>query len=142
MIALMILIFFLLQGFILLCCAAAGNDAAVLEAQRDFICSVGRVDQLALGAQQEKPAGSVSVADGGLEIFVVVGGLVDLSAERKRLEKELAKAEKDLAGVERTLANEGFVAKAAPEVVMHKREQAEELAQEIEQLKGQVAELA
>ena len=82
------------------------------------------------------------MADGGLEIFVVVGGLVDLSAERKRLEKELAKAEKDLAGVERTLANEGFVAKAAPEVVTHKREQAEELAQEIEQLKGQVAELA
>ena len=83
--------------------------------QRDFIRSVGHVDQLALGAQQDKPAGSVSVADGALEIFVVLGGLVDLAAEGKRLEKELAKAEKELAGTKRTLSNEGFVAKAAPE---------------------------
>jgi valyl-tRNA synthetase len=78
------------------------------------------VDQLALGAEQDKPAGSVSVADGSLEIFVALGGLVDLDAEAKRLKKELAKAEKDLASVERTLGNEGFVAKAAPEVIEKK----------------------
>jgi valyl-tRNA synthetase len=117
-------------------------DAAALEGQRDFVCGVGHIDQLALGAEQDKPAGSVSVIDGGLEVFVVVGGLVDLAAESKRLERDLAKAEKDLSGIERTLSNEGFVSKAAPEVVEKKRGQASELTTTIEQLKAQIADFA
>ena len=103
---------------------------------------MGRVDQLALGAHQDKPAGSVSVVDGRLEVFVVVGGLVDLDAEAKRLQKELAKAEKDLASVTRTLSNEGFVAKAAPEVIEKKRAQKSELETTIEQLRAQASDLA
>jgi len=124
------------------CVRSTAEDAAVLERQRGFITSVGRVDQLALGAQQDKPAGSITVLDGGLEIFVVVGGLVDLAAEAKRIEKDLAKAEKDLAGVTRTLANEGFVAKAAPAVIEKKRAQAAELEQTISQLKAQMADFS
>ena len=124
------------------CVRSTAEDAAVLERQRGFITSVGRVDQLALGVQQDKPAGSITVLDGGLEIFVVVGGLVDLAAEAKRIEKDLAKAEKDLAGVTRTLANEGFVAKAAPAVIEKKRAQAAELEQMISQLKAQMADFS
>lgn len=86
--------------------------------------------------------GSITVLDGGLEIFVVVGGLVDLAAEAKRVEKDLAKAEKDLAGVVRTLSNEGFVAKAAAAVIEKKRAQAAELEQTIAQLKAQAADFA
>ena len=63
-------------------------------------------------------------------------------ADYPRLAKELAKAEKDLAGVERTLANEGFVAKAAPAVIEKKRAQAAELTATIEQLKAQIADFA
>ena len=115
-----------------------GDDAAVIEAQRGFICSVGRIDQLAVGAGIDKPLGSVSVALGGLEVFVALGGLVDLDAEKARLEKELAKAEKELAGVERTLGNPGFVAKAAPAVIDKKRAQQAELTSTIAQLKDQL----
>ena len=115
------------------------DDVKVLESQRDFICNVGRVDQLALGAHQSKPQGSVSVVDGGLEVYVVVGGLVDLAAEAGRIKKEIAKAEKELAGVTRTLGNPGFVAKAAPEVIEKKRAQAAELEQRLSQLAAQAA---
>ena len=125
-----------------ICVRSSVEDAAVLERQRGFITSVGRVDQLALGARQDKPMGSITVLDGGLEIFVVVGGLVDLAAEAKRVEKDLAKAEKDLASVTRTLNNQGFVAKAAPEVIEKKRAQAAELEQTIAQLKAQAQDLA
>ena len=79
------------------------------------------------------------MADGSLEIFVALGGLVDLDAEAKRLKKELAKAEKDLASVERTLGNAGFVAKAAPEVIEKKQSQKAELTATVEQLKAQIA---
>ena len=118
---------------------SSAEDASVLEAQRGFICSVSRVDQLALGHEQQKPEGSVTVADSTLEIFVALGGLVDPAAEAKRLRKELEKAEKDLSSVSRILSNEGFVAKAAPAVIEKKCAQQAELTTTIEQLKGQIA---
>jgi valyl-tRNA synthetase len=71
-----------------------------------------------------------------------LGGLVDLAAEAKRLEKEIAKAEKELAGVSRTLGNPGFVAKAAPEIIEKKQAQQTELEQRVAQLKAQAADLA
>ena len=116
-------------------------DAAVLDAQRSFISNVGRVSALELGADLAKPQGSVSVVDGTLEIFVKVGEFIDLAAEGTRLAKELAKAEKDLAAVERTLSNEGFVAKAAPEIIEKKRGQQAELSTTVATLKAQLADL-
>ena len=114
------------------------EDAAVLESQRGFICSVGYIDQLALGQEQEKPRGSVSVTDIDLEIFVVVGGLVDFEAETKRLHKELDAAKKNLAGVERILNNKGFMAKAAPAIIEKKQNQKKEFETTIAQLQEQL----
>ena len=113
-------------------------ETEVLAGQEAFIKNVGRVSGLTCGDVQ-KAEGAVSVADGTLEIFVGLGGLVDLAAEGARLKKELVKAEKDLASVERTLGNQGFVAKAAPEVIEKKRAQAAELTATIDQLKSQIA---
>ncbi len=117
-------------------------DASVLLGQEAFIRSVGRISALACGPGAQKPAGAVSAADGSLEIFVDLGGLVDLAAESARLSKELAKAEKDLAAVERTLSNEGFVAKAAPAVIQKKRDQQAELSATVQQLREQIADFS
>lgn len=121
---------------------ASVEDCAVLEAQHDFICGVGRVGALTMSVGQQKPEGAVSVVDGGLEVFVVVGGLVDLAAEVAQLRKGLAKAEGELAGVTKTLGNAGFVAKAAPAIIERKRSQQAELEQTVERLKAQIADLA
>ena len=121
---------------------ASVEDCAVLEAQHDFICGVGRVGALTVSVGQQKPEGAVSVVDGGLEVFVVVGGLVDLAAEVAQLRKGLAKAEGELAGVTKTLGNAGFVAKAAPAIIERKRSQQAELEQTVERLKVQIADLA
>ena len=48
------------------------------------------------------------MVDSGVEVFVVLEGKVDLSAEKARLEKEIATAQKELAGCEKTLANEAL----------------------------------
>lgn len=93
---------------------------------------------LSFGSDAQKPAGSVSVADGSLEVFVELGDVIDLETERKRLSKELARAEKDLASVKRTLGNAGFVAKAAPEVIEKKHAQAAELEATIAQVAEQI----
>ncbi len=98
--------------------------------------------ELTYGANVEKPAASVGVVDGGIEVFIGLEGKVDLAAEKARLEKEIASSEKELASAEKTLSNQAFVSKAAPEVVQKKRERAEELRGAIAALKAQVADFA
>ena len=122
---------------------SAGADAvAKLTSQAEFVKSVGRVSELAVAEGAEKPAASVTLVEPDFEAFVVMGDLVDFAAEGKKLEKDLAKAEKELAGVERTLANEGFLAKATPEVIASKRDRAAELTATVERLRAQLADLA
>ncbi len=117
----------------------AAEDAQVLAAQEGFVRRVGFVSELALGPDAAKPEGSISFVDGGLEVFVVLGGLVDLSKESQRLKKELEKNQKQLAGIAKTLGNPGFMAKATEEVIAKKREQEAELTQTIAQLEAQLA---
>ena len=120
---------------------ADADVAAKLEGQSDFVRSVGRVSDLAASTDASKPAASVSFVEPDFEAFVVMGDLVDFAAEAKKLEKDLAKAEKELAGTQRTLSNEGFLAKAAPEVVASKRERVAELTATAERLRTQLADL-
>jgi valyl-tRNA synthetase len=52
-------------------------------------------------------------------------GVIDLSAEKARLDKELAKADADIKRVDAKLANEKFVANAPEEVVEEEKEKRE-----------------
>ena len=53
-------------------------------------------------------------------------GVIDLSAEKARLDKEMAKAEADIKRVDAKLANEKFVANAPEEIVEEEKEKREE----------------
>ena len=52
-------------------------------------------------------------------------GVIDFSAEKIRLEKELAKADADIKRVDAKLANEKFVANAPDEIVEEEKEKRE-----------------
>jgi valyl-tRNA synthetase len=52
-----------------------------------------------------------------IEVVVPLVGLIDLVAERARIQKEIARAEKEIAAVDKKLSNEKFVANAPTEVV-------------------------
>ena len=51
-----------------------------------------------------------------------LAGVIDLAAERTRLEKEIAAFDSDIGHVNKKLGNPNFVARAAPEVVDEQRE--------------------
>lgn len=117
-------------------------DVALLEAQHQLVTDMANLTSLEVAAKVEKPAESVVVLAGGLEVYIVLSGLVDFAAERARLEKELAKVEKDAAKFEKKLSNPGFLAKAAPEIVEKDRAHLAELKETRSKLTTQIAELA
>ena len=75
-------------------------------------------------------------------MFVPLEGLIDLGVERGRLEKEVAKFRKLLKGLSGKLSNEGFLAKAPPEVVERERERQREYGENLEKLEASIARLA
>ena len=67
-------------------------------------------------------SGMVSVVTEGAKMFMPMAELVDLAAERARIERELEKAKKDVVGQQAKLANENFVSRAPERVVAAERE--------------------
>ena len=82
------------------------------------------------------PTASVQVRLTGETVVVEVdtSGGVDLAAERRRLEKDLAAAEKELAGTSAKLENEAFLAKAPANIVDKIRTRQRVAGEEVERI--------
>ena len=85
--------------------------------------------------------GAVCIVTADAKIYIPMGELVDLAAEKARLNKELAAVEKDLSFVNGKLSNENFVAKAPAAVVEAQREQKTRYEEKIAMLKESIAKL-
>jgi len=71
------------------------------------------------------PEGSVQLLVRGEVAALPLKGVIDLSAEKARLDKELAKADVDIKRVDAKLANEKFLANAPEEIVEEEKEKRE-----------------
>jgi valyl-tRNA synthetase len=120
---------------------ASETDNRWLEAEFGLMSRLAGVEDFSAGTDLGKPAHAAAFVAGGLEVFVPLEGLVDFDAEKTRVAKLLDAARADLAKLERKLANEGFLAKAAPEIVEKDRAKAAELAETVAALESQSAEL-
>jgi valyl-tRNA synthetase len=74
------------------------------------------------------PEGAVQLLVRGEVAALPLKGVIDLSAEKARLDKELAKAETDIQRVDAKLANEKFVANAPEDIVEEEKEKREAAA--------------
>jgi valyl-tRNA synthetase len=89
----------------------------------DVIKRMARLSDISFAEQA--PEGSVQLLVRGEVASLPLKGVIDLSAEKARLDKELAKAEADIKRVDTKLANEKFVANAPEEVVEEEKEKRE-----------------
>jgi valyl-tRNA synthetase len=114
---------------------AAGLDA--------HIPAVTALAWLTPPAEGFTPSASVEVRLSGATVVVEVdtSGTVDVAAERRRLEKDLAAAQKELAGTTGKLGNEGFLAKAPAEVVDKIRARRQVAGEEVERISARLAAL-
>lgn len=87
-----------------------------------FMQRLASASEVEVGAQFDIP-GAVTVVTADARIYIPMNELVDIEAERARLQKQLAAAEKELEFVRAKLSNENFVSKAPAAVVDAQRAQ-------------------
>jgi valyl-tRNA synthetase len=86
----------------------------------DVIKRMARLSDISFAASA--PEGAVQLLVRGEVAALPLKGVIDFSAERARLDKELAKAEADIKRVDAKLGNEKFVANAPEEIVEEEKE--------------------
>ncbi|OGQ04432.1 MAG: valine--tRNA ligase [Deltaproteobacteria bacterium RIFCSPLOWO2_12_FULL_44_12] len=89
----------------------------VLTKNENYLKNLSQISQLKFLETSQAPSQcAVAVVD-DLEVFVPFQQLFDITQERARMEKEIAKARQELSAFEGKLANKNFVERAPKEVV-------------------------
>jgi len=88
-----------------------------------------------------EPAAAAAVV-GSLRVLIPLAGLIDLSAEKTRLAKEIGKIESEIKKCEGKLGNANFVANAPAEVVTQERQRIVDWNTQLAALREQAAKLA
>ncbi len=120
---------------------AGGDDVSVLEGQKELIVSMGNLSALTIAQDAQKPQAASAFITDDLEVYIALEGLVDFDAERARLSKSRDKLLSDKQKYDKKLANEGFLSKAAPEVVAKTRAEAADVDDALVRIEAQLAEL-
>ena len=104
----------------------SGASAKTRERASRWSDVIGRMARLADISFADHPSeGSVQLLVRGEVAALPLKGLIDFSAEKARLDKEVAKADADIKRIDAKLANEKFVANAPEEIVEEEREKRE-----------------
>jgi len=88
-----------------------------LEKSAGYAKTLARIKELRIGVAEDKPRNTATAVIKGAEIYVPLEGIIDLTQERDRLQKEIAKLSKDIEVFSKKLSNKNFVDKAPKEVV-------------------------
>lgn len=95
------------------------KDKEYLAQTEGFIKALARVNNIEFN---DNPPTSLSQIVEGLELNIPLAGLVDIEAEKARLDKELNKLKGEVTRVEKNLSNERFVSNAPEAVVAAEQE--------------------
>jgi len=120
---------------------AAPSDVAARTIERSS-AAIERLARLTPVTIGEAPAGPAMQVTAGEDVFVIpLEGIVDIAAEKARLEKALATSQKEARSLEGRLSNPAFAEKAKPEAVEKARADLAHHTGEVERLTAALARL-
>ena len=117
------------------------NDRDIATRHNRLLEKVGRVESVRPLAKNEEPPPSATALLGDMRLLVPLEGIIDVKAERARLEKKLAGLTGDLAKSRGKLDNPNFVNNAPAEVVTMETRRSAMLEDQIEKLQEQLEKL-
>ena len=99
---------------------ASAETQGRLERHANLIERLARID--AITTPEAVSSGAIQTVLGEATLGLSLADVIDLDAERARLEKEIAKQTTEITKIDKKLANAAFLAKAPEEVVAENRE--------------------
>src|SRR5215472_11964704 len=99
---------------------ASKTTRARAEHHEDTIARLARLDGISFAKMP--PKGAAQIVLGEATAALPLAGVIDMEAERARLNREMEKCVAEIRKIDAKLANASFVAKAPPEVVEENRE--------------------
>jgi len=117
------------------------SDQAKLEEYRPYLEKLAKLESIQwLNPGEEVPAAATQL-HGEIEILVPMAGLIDVDAERARLEKEIAKLETGMKSVSAKLNNKKFMDNAPEAVIAKERGKAQQMSGALTALQEKLEEL-
>jgi len=110
------------------------NYYRYMEGNRSYVESLAKCSIMEMGCNLEKPE---SVATGrvrGADIYLLVGGMIDLNKEVERLNKKLSRLQKEEERLKKRLNDLNFLHRAPEEIVEKEKRRFAELVKEEEKL--------
>ncbi len=120
---------------------AAADKTALMQTQKSIFVSLAGLDPDKMAVVEEPLPPSedrITLVVTPVEITLPLAGLVDVEAERERLEKELAEAESQIQRLEKLLASP-FAEKAPEAVVQKEREKLNSYQETAERIRQQIS---
>ncbi|MBX2833742.1 MAG: valine--tRNA ligase [Micavibrio sp.] len=121
------------------------KDASVqtqnaLKTHDEILCRMARLQSFDF--TDETPKGAIQIVIDEATAILPLAEIIDLDAERARLQKAIEKVEKDIIVIDKQLDNTNFVANAPPEIIEEKRTLKEEALGTKEKLTKALEQLA
>ena len=106
-----------------------------------FIVALAGVGRLECGSDTGKPPQAASHVTPEFAVYTSLAGLIDMAAEKVRLEKQLAEKRKHLQAARAKLANTNFVQRAPADIVQQQRDLVADLQTQIKAIEENLNEL-
>jgi valyl-tRNA synthetase len=113
--------------------------AKVLNDNAELICQMAGTSAFVAGPNVGKPKSAATTIADDMQIYV--HDMIDIEAERARLEKQKQKISKLWKATEAKLRNEDFLTKAKPEVVTRAKQKLAELTEQLQTIEEHLSEL-
>ena len=104
-------------------------------AEAETLALLVGAEGVSIEAEPSMPKGTPAAVTPMGEIYMPLEGLIDVEAEKGRLDKELEKTEKELEKSTKKLGNDRFIERAKPEVVEQERTRLAEWEEKIARLR-------
>ena len=101
---------------------AAHEHAETLRGQAPLLEFLARTEAPRIEADLPAPEQAVAIIAAGVEVYLPLAGLIDISQELARIDGEIAAARQDIERSQKMLANEQFTSRAKPDIVQKERE--------------------
>ena len=114
----------------------SNDQESFLNSNSQLLRSLGRVEDISMGDKIAKPAQCATAVIDGMELYIPLGGLVDLDQEKARMDKRILEIDRLLTGIKSKLSNKNFLERAPETVVSKEMSNLDKLNEELEKVKA------